>query len=264
MSPKQKTDNSNLGPAGDTTAGPISLSEITAINPSFLDLIATPKPSNKDESHSSVKRCPEEIAKQLQISQKRRPLLSSHETIESYKNENLQLKVQLHQLKQASSKEIENFDTDGIKKDLIADLMNRNEDLRKRLDEREKRDRAEEREKKSMQRDAMCQTNLDSLNIDELIKASITLKKMNEQQLYGTHKPQPQPQLVDQPLHKVDTPAQHQTVSQLTYPGVRMHKRFGSTKHLSTDEKDLLETLYRVDGIMTTVLDKLKAVADTH
>lgn len=269
-----------FGPAGDSTR----LSNFTAMNSTFLKMIGTNPEAIQEsasstikEGQSSVKRHPEEIARQMQ---NKRPLLNNvgQSAIEMYKAENLKLKLMIHQLQNGIDGE--NLNIDDINHDLIVKLLARNDELRSKLEEYEKSDRREARtrkeiqeelelkyqdevmRKKSLLRDKSCQTNLDSLNVDELIKASITLKRQKEQeriQEVNNHHPTPKQSL------KRDQQTQHPIMSQLHYQNAfTSPPKQASTKLLAPDEKKLLEELYSVDGIMTTVLDKLKAVSDTH
>lgn len=272
----------------------------------------------------------EKIVKKLQNpSQERRTLLSSEEVIESYRNENFELKFQLARLKRASKKEIEEFNFEEIESDLVESLMSKNLALRKQIElhEREKRELVEQ--KKNRLVEIGCQTNLDGYNIEELLRCRIALRKQKEHARNGvplagdsapaslgyaipTTNDQNNPKmpyqfdptltqitynhmtqqtlLQDQTdmlppfqaatvsagptstTDKLVQPGQHQVLTQLNYPSVTIPtsvtKNTAMTtipkEPLSTDERDLLETLYRVDGIMTTVLAKVKAAADTY
>lgn len=270
----------------------------------------------------------EKIVKKLQNpSQERRTLLSSEEVIESYRNENFELKFQLARLKRASKKEIDEFNFDEIESDLVESLMSKNLSLRKQIEENEREKKEEAEHKKNRLVEIGCQTNLDSYNIEELIKCRIALRKHKELARHGAaagadsapaslgyllaqqndrdnHKiphqfnPLPtynlnqesQPPLFHQESNDflrnvgpattatmapvADRPIQapqHQVLTQLNYPSVTIPTSVAKSlptnntpkDHLNTDERDLLETLYRVDGVMTTVLAKVKAAVDT-
>ena len=321
MSNNITRDKSKLGAGGDTTFAQYnSLSEITTINNELRELIdrsIVPRSQRKNNSgksvgiqpkastipadedaFSSTKRSPEDMVRQSQTSTKRRPLLDSAETIKSLKDENLKLKTQIYHMKLSSAKEIENFDIDGIKQDLVTDLLQKNDDLRKQLiSEREKHKRDEEK-RKNMYKDSTCQTNLDSLNIEELIKASVTLKRQKERQRlqrqespalqhpssqhYHQYQNQPQPhqqtnQNNQQQNHHYDTissrrhdrDTQQPVISQLHYPHVTLPQptssgAVGQRQQMTPNEKQLLNELFAVDGILTTVYDKLRAVYDTN
>lgn len=252
--------------AGDTTSGLISLSEVTAVGPSFMNLIGAnqPPPSiPNDESQSPVKRNPEDIAKQLGVALKRRPMLNSQETIETLQNEILQLKLKIHHLKNSTNKDIRNFNTDSIERDLVTDFMIQNEELRKQIEERDRKEKKEELRKKNMLRDATCQTNLDSLNIEELFEANATLKRMRDQQRIP-HATSYQHQLhqMTQPQRQ-DKQTQQPIVSQLHYPNVTIPKQVVSTKEpMEMDEKAILNGFFKVNGALTTLKCLMKAASE--
>lgn len=245
---------------------------------------------------SSIKRNPEEMVRQLQVSQKKRPtLITSERQIEAYKNEILQLKLQLYHIK-TSKLNIENLDIEGAKTDIVSELTAQNDRLKKELDERDRKDRNDDQRRRSLLRDSSCQTNLDSYNIEELFKAKRALDKINQQRfqrtpdvsrrsqphapLSNSHtQPHTQQQQQQQPHQHQYTQTQQQrvsehhdketpVVSQLSYPHTtipqqRASHRSSSHKQLLPDEKALLEELFNVDGILTVVRDKLRAQSDT-
>lgn len=157
-------------------------------------------------------------------------LKSSQETIDTLRQENFNLKLMLHH---ASEKG----------------------ELKKPVKFPEK----EESRKKV--KDAACQTHLNSMNIDELIKSSIILKRQQEKQ----SEPYPR-NSTPQPSHRP------QKVQKLCYPNVTLPdntivnqpppKNNSLSRNLKIDEKSILETLCHVDGIMTTARDKLRAKSD--
>lgn len=213
----------------------------------------------------------------MQLGPASQPLLSSQETIEYYKEENLKLKVLLHQLKQ----ENQGDNLDETKRDLITSLICQNDELREQLDElRRKEESIIER---PPLKDASCQTHLDRYNIDELIEASVTLKRQKRmeqkghmQETFRHQTPLPNKQLpLNKHYHHHHIQQVHQTtqthavqtqpkVSQLHYPHVTLPRQTSSTKQMTPDEKELLELLYRIDGNMTTAVDKLRAVSDAQ
>lgn len=130
-------------------------------------------------------------------------LKSSQETIDSQKQEILELKLALHQ----SSRKV------------------------------------------GESKDAACQTDLNSINMNEIIRASVILKRKEEEQ--ATYPRSSTPQSSHRPQ-----------VQQLHYPSVSLARNDISNRNLRSDEKASLERLYRVNGKMTTVLNKLRAVSD--
>lgn len=158
----------------------------------------------------------------MQHSQQKRPLLSSEDIIESLRNQNLELKIIISKLKKASPEERANTGVDEVQADLISHLLELNEELKKKLET-----------KKGV--DCACQTNIDSINIEELLKCRIALKKQREPQYTATT------------TATTTTAKDHQPKQSST---------------LSTDEKKVLENLYRVDGILTTALTKMRAAAE--
>lgn len=263
MSQKHSQNGFEKKVAGDITTGPISLSEITAVNPSFMNLIGAnqPQPSiHDDEGQPPVKRNPEDIAKQLGVALKRKPMPTSQKTIEILRVENFQLKMKIHHLKTCSSKEKKNFDTEGIEKDLVEYYKIQYEELQKQVEERDRK----ELRKKEMQKDISCQTNLDNLNIEELFKANATLKRMKDQQriphstshnqqLHQMAKPQRQNEQTQQPI-----------VSQLHYPNVTISQQAVAVQdQMQMDEKAILNGFFKVHGALTTLKDLMKAASDT-
>lgn len=247
---KERNGYTQLEMAGDTTT---RLFDYTSINPEFMNLIngnsniphsksephalAVPiaAPESRVEAQPSAKRCPEEIAKQLQTTHKKRPLLSSQETIETMKNENLQLKLQLYQQSSMDHSQLQN---------LVADLFTINQELRSKILKSEESKRKADGPKKHS-RDAYCQTNLDSMNIEELIKSNIILKRQREQERLQV---QPQQEKREKPP----------IITQLHYPSVTLPKQTLDNKPLRPDERHILDGLYRLHGHMTTALDKLR------
>lgn len=98
-------------------------------------------------------------------------------------------------------------------------------------------------------KDAACQTDLNIINMNEIIKASVILKRRKEEQATYPRSSTPQP------------PHRPQ-VQQLYYPSVSLPRNDISNRNLRLDEKASLERLYRVNGKMTTVLNKLRAASD--
>lgn len=202
-------------------------------------------------------------------------LLTSQETIAQLQNEILKLKLIKHQLEQKLANNL-----DETKRDLVADLLTQNEELRKQIEETE-----EKREFK----DAACQTNLDRLNIDQLIEASLTLKRQKRQveqteqrhDTFNRHQHYIQTPHHEHENHNYNSQQNQQAtrlhrqhdrqqtlpkvVSQLHYPHVTLPRHIStSTKHMTSDEKETLEKLFKLDGLMTTTRDKLRAVIDTQ
>lgn len=212
----------------------------------------------------------------------------------------------------------------------LQEERNKNEELRKQLrNERSKNDKSEigDHEKQKETTSIKSQTNLDGLHIDELFKASITLKRQKEehlaqqsqlkqqqqqleqqqkqlehqqqllehqqqqiehqqqklrqqQQLHHHHQPR-EVTLQTQQQHLPDFNAlnsmqsitymsdksfenKQPVVTQLHYPNVTLPKQVVENKNLTSQEKKILEDLFQLDGTMTTVLDKLKAVTDEN
>lgn len=143
---------------------------------------------------------PDEIAKNLHKRQKPPFLLKdSQEAIEAQNRELLQLKLTNHE------------------------LVNKNKELRRLLDQREGGQQKTDFEKPKVHKelkDTACQTNLDSSNIDDLLKASITLKRQKEQ---------------------------------------TNNNKMSTHQNLMPYEKKVLEELFELDGVMTRLRDKLKA-----
>lgn len=83
--------------------------------------------------------------------------------------------------------------------------------------------------------DKGCQTNLDSINIEKLVEARLTLKRKNEE-LQANRRNQ---------ATQCDPIRQNQSP-------------------MCPDEKEILEMLFLLDGQMTTVYDKLKAISDNR
>lgn len=278
MSQKKNRDKVRFGPAGDTTTGPVSLSEITSVDQALLQLIGAtqfpdsssyqlppspvhPSPSSHQQQQreqqqqqsppppaihptfeldqTTILRDPDPkvIEKQLQLNPSR-PLGNDQKIFESLRDENLELKIQIYNLQNSLGKDHQqNFKNSKVEQDLIAHFLNENKELKKKLEEIARRDKRLEEKKKSMLRNSECQTNLDSFNIDELISCRIKLKRMEQN-----------------PITTTTTTSKH----------VVPNKQIASNKQLSPDEKEILETLFRVDGNLTTTLDKLRAVADYH
>lgn len=237
---------------------------------------------------SSLKRSPEEMVRQLQVLQKKRPtLISSEKTIEAYKNEILQLKLQLYNLK-FSHQNAENLDVEGAKKDIVFELMAQNEELRKELEERDRKEKKDLQRKRSMQKESSCQTNLDGSNIEELFRSRRELESIKHNERFkkpttdvarqhkqsmptssslhnhlGHHQLQ-QTQLKQ--VSKQDKETQFPVVSQLIYPHVTLPRttshKSSSHDQLAQDEKVTLEKLCHLDGIMTTIKDKMLARLD--
>lgn len=284
---------SRLGLGGDTTYGQQSLNDFTNINSGFLNLIngepnsTQQRPSQNQTrtqvqhsqsplaqastSLSPIKRNPEDIVRQLQINHKRRPLIENQKNLETFRNENLELKLQLHRLNKLLERRSinpEDANRDDIQRDIIDELLARNEKLQRQLDEREQWQKNQFKEKG-------CQTNLDSLNIDKLVEASVTLKKQNEEQrnLLTNRRHQAvqcapvQPTPNKQNTMPEKRPQQQNSVmTQIHYPVVTLPKQEPAVSKtpMSPDEKQILEMLFTLNGQMTTVFDKLRAVSDTH
>lgn len=281
---------SRLGLGGDTTYGPQSLNDFTNINSQFLNLIngepshSSPKPSHSrnqvqsspeqiapTSSQSPVKRNPEDIVRQLQINHKRRPLIENQKTIETFRSENLELRIQLHRfnklLKQHSI-DPEDANSDELERGIVEELSNRIEKLQKQLDDRD-------REKKNQSRERGCQTNLDGMNMEKLVEASVKLKKQSEEQrkLQANRGHQAiqcdLPQPTQNKQHSIPdkrSQQQNSVMTQIHYPIVTLPKQQATSSKtpMCPDEKKILEMLFTLDGKMTTVYDKLKAVADSH
>lgn len=239
----------------------------------------------------SIKRSPEEIVRQLQVTQKKRStnLVSSEKQLEAYKNENLELKLQIYNMKN-SQRNIESVDVENEKEDIVYELIAQNEELRKELEERDRREKKDARRKKSMQTESSCQTNLDSFNIEELFRARRELEKIKQQELFQrpTTDPMrqsqpiiptsaslhnhlshhPQQTLPKQQVLKLDKETQFPIVSQLIYPHVTLprtsnQKSNRQEQQLAPDEKVTLEKLFHLDGVITTIKDKMLARLDT-
>ena len=187
---------------------------------------------------------------------------------------------------------------DETKRDLIAILHSENEDLKKRLEEME--DEMSNMRSRPEQVEVGTQTKLDRLNVDRLIEASVTLKRQKrdmeqreQQQQQHQHQHQHQQQHhhhQQQQQHDFDSHLRHQpkpethihqnvqlptytqrheqqtqpkVVSQHYYPHVTLQKQTSlSNRQLNIDEKKALETLFAIDGLLTTSLDKLRATID--
>jgi hypothetical protein len=278
-------------------------------------------------------------------------MVTSEETIQTLKNECLRLKLIVHEqnriLEQNGRPPGGNMDE--TKRDLIADLMMNNDELRTRIEELEEQSRQREMMKKPevprprvVKVDAGCQTNLDRLNIDQLIEASLTLKKQKRQQLQQLQaqqqqmlQAQQQQQLQAQQQQQLQ--AQHQQERHQQHNQERHHQQqfqsqpfsdytdlnhqyqlgqqsrsnsqqtqqyfqnqfqqqeqppppplqsqqqqrhdplpqhnleqqhqgpkdfFTPTiRHMSADEKESLDKLFKLDGLLTTARDRLRAVA---
>lgn len=202
--------------------------------------------------------------------------LHEHENIDFLKNENLQLKVKIHNLIKSGPTPSDSSGGDDIERDLVATLLTRCEKYRQELEKRDKKDRTDQSEKKKNQQDVSCQTNLDRMNIEDLLRASVALKKIKEQERMNSRHTEShlraanepfQPMFARNEIEHLQTPKNkqpQQIVTQLSYPSVKPLQRQTacSTKHLRPDEKSILDYLYKLDGEMTVNLDKLTAVTD--
>lgn len=219
-------------------------------------------------------------------------MLSSQETIERLQSKILELSLEKHSLER---KLREVSSVDETKRDFLADLYAQNEELRQRLQEYEKggvssKKIDDEQESEVEKRDAASQTNLDRLNIDQLIEASLTLKRQKREkdsnfkrpsqhsncqssnQYHSYHQSQPQYQGHSQNHHHHHHAAtmprpeqQPKVVSQLLYPHVTLPQPTSQSavqsnhKAMSLDEKEALQKLFKVDGVLTTLRDQLRA-----
>lgn len=165
----------------------------------------------------------------MKTGQKRKPLRTCEEELDRLKSENMELKLRMHKLKSTTDHKTGDSLQD-IQQDIVQFLE---EEIRKLKFELENLKKEREREKMKAEmniKDASCQTNLDSKNIDILLQDRITLKKY---------------------MSQID----HQQMQQ---PAVATYLN----KQLIPEEKVLLEQLYRINGALTTAKDILKAKAE--
>lgn len=194
-------------------------------------------------------------------------MLSSADTIKKLQQEVLQLRLQL--FNQENNQKRPNLDE--TKRDLIAELLEQNTKLRQDIQ------MIQDDVAKPQLKDAECQTALDGYNMDELFKANLTLKrqKCSQHQKQQSQQVQHQSQQTQHP-HPAHVQYQHQfpksqhdppqpksrpIVSQLLYPHVTPST---STKNLLYDEKETLEKLFKLDGLMTIIRDKMRLVKQTN
>lgn len=275
MSNNITRDVVKVGPAGDSTAGPKTLSEITLMNPTVMNYLFPDSelplnqpieerlspPVQNGERKTTDKPNAEELTRQLQATCKKRTLITTEDTINSLMKENFSLKLALYNMKKASREEILGTNIENYEKDLLNKYMDLYQNLKKEIEEKNKK----EEERKSRRRSIKCQTNLDNINMEELMKARVALKHQQSmvsrgrQLITETHQPTPKQPRYDKPPH-------HQVVTQLTYPSVSLPKPSVTTtgKQMAPDEKDLLEQLYIVHGNLTTVKDKMLAKVDMN
>lgn len=187
----------------------------------------------------------------------------SEQVIADLKQEVLKLKIMLH-ARNSKDGEVGGFDYESNRQDVINQLTLECERYKKLA-------QARENERKTGQvKDVACVTHLNSMNIDELIKASIILKRQEEEQnvLYPRNS-------TPQPAHRQreqQSQQQRPQVQKLCYPNVTPPentianppppKNGSLSRNLKPDEKSILETLCYVNGIMTTARDKLRAKSD--
>lgn len=168
---------------------------------------------------------------------------TNEEIIKRLQADKLRLQVENHNLRKNQPK-----DLDETKRDLFAELTSTIEEQRKRIEELET-----EKKGKCEHKDRSCQTNLDSLNMEILIRGA-AMKRQLEREAHSRH----------QHEHENNTQAQRghsRVVSQLHYPFVTLPRPV-STKQMKPDEKECLEGLIKLDGLMTVIHDKLIANSD--
>jgi len=179
-------------------------------------------------------------------------LVSSADTIKSLQQEVLRLKLLLHNQQQNQPPNL-----DETKRDLIAELMEANTKLREELEALK-----EEQGAKPSFRDAECQTAIDGYNIDQLFMANLTLKRQKRSQEQQHHQQQQQQQ---QQKHLQEQ--QHQQLFQRHQQQQQQLSKSRpptSTVPMLGDEKESLEKLFRIDGLMTTIRDKLMTKLETN
>lgn len=181
-----------------------------------------------------------------------------------------------------------NNDLDRTNRDLVAELMENNTKLQARNQELENDLKAKEAapvetipEKVVTKRDMSCQTRLNIECINELFEANLTLQRLqreqeHQRQRYRDYQIKQLQQQQQQQNNLNQMPGQEQqhqqrqshqvqqqqyqkpkpVVSQLNYP----HVTPTTTKHMMVDEKEILGKLFRLDGNMTTIRDKLSSI----
>lgn len=203
-------------------------------------------------------------------------MVNQEETIKSLQREVLRLKLTCHNYERqlSNSGRALGLDLDETKRDLIADLMEANDELKTQLNDRNQ----EESQKEHETVEVACQTNLDRFGIARLIEDSLTLKKQKKLHSDLTEQFQQVKQslLYHQTIiHQMQQPQAHQHTHQQApthhiyqnqparplqrQPTSSRDQQTTSGKNMTLDEKGALDKLFKLDGLLTTARDKLRA-----
>lgn len=226
--------------------------------------LSKPHQPNEEPPTSVRKRSPGEIQGILKVPQKKPTLKDSQKTIEALQQENFKLKVFLDRVKRGGD-----FDYESNKQDLVDILLAEREELTKRLESKEAK---ESKKTRTQFKDAASQTNLDMMNINEMTKDCIDhkicklRKRQNEEQsapFPRNSTPQPTHQM---PHHHHHHPYTHHNqylqqtqVQQLHYTSATLPRNRTANKSMTPEEKTILEKLFNLNGLLTTVRDKALA-----
>lgn len=239
-----------------------------------------------DEYHNDLKN---ESRSSKSTKLKAQPLKSQQEIIKELQDEVLELKVQNFQLKN-SKDPINGSESSDANKKLLNSLIQENRDLKNKLDH-----------KRSKYKNVQIQTHLDGYGMEELWKARLFERKYKEEQQilkrneklqrqeqtaartldnnsgkpepvvskklneFASSHPKPFPQKSSSHQDLAGITRHANITAQLTFRDSNLDETFINNKQpMSSKEKKILEDLFRVDGLMTTTLDKLRLKSESQ
>lgn len=264
----------------------------TVVNNNCKTVIKQKKVEDKiksDAAQSSIDYAKEFSTMKSKNKLPQQPLKSQQEIIKDLQDEILELKIQNFKLKMNSSTDqITAIDSTDKNKKFMSQILQKNEDLKRKLDD-----------KRRQLKDTQIQTDLDTYGMEELWKArlfenkykqeqqlvkrneqllktdslvnknkdkhsrpqSSVMKNYNSEALSTFKKPYPERSSSHQDL--VDLTRYANLTTQMSFNNSNLDNNF-NIQQMSQKEKKILEEFFRLDGIMTTTLDKLRTVSETQ
>lgn len=208
-------------------------------------------------------------------------MVTSEETIKRLREEILRLKLEVLRLQRVVERNDQNMDE--TRQDLIANLIQDNDSLRKRIEELEENEqfKNKEPEYETVQEktvDVSCETKMSSADINVLLQRSITLKNREDREQELSNHIAVQEEQIGQQMQQIQL-LRHQEeqlkqqIQRLQHQDEQLkqqiqqiqhfqHKPPPQTGQMTADERASLDKLFQLNGRLTTARDRLRARFD--